>query len=128
MITEAYRHIYGYRGTKIKDKIDPNRVYVCIYESKVIKKICQEAINNHEFKFIVNDYIEKLEKGLGENKPIHLGNCKLKSAGDVEIWSNVSDQSYGSGIKYAITLNILTDNFKGEKKVYKLYKDKYVKL
>ena len=128
LITEAYRHIYGYRGTSDKESINPSEVYVGIYESSVIKKICWEAVNTPEFEEIVNSYTEKLKEGLSGTKPVRLGNCKLKTVGEVEVWSNASKKSKGTGTKYAVTINIPMSNFKGEKKIYKLINNKFSEL
>ena len=128
LITEAYRHIYGYRGTSDKESINRSNVYVGVYESAEIKKICWESVNTPEFEAMVNSYTEELKEGLSGVKSVHLGNCKLKTVGEVEVWSNASGKSRGTGIKPAVTINIPMKNFNGEKKIYKFVNNKFIKL
>lgn len=128
LITEAYRHIYGYRGTSDKESINISDVYVGVYESSVIKEICWEAVNTPEFEAMVNSYTEELKEGLSGVKSVHLGNCKLKSVGEVEVWSNASGKSRGAGTKHAVTINIPMNRFNGEKKIYKFVNNKFIKL
>lgn len=128
LITEASKHIYGYRGTSDKESINPSYVYVGIYESSEIKKICWEAVNTPEFEAMVNSYAEKLKKGFSITKSVHLGNCELLTVGEVEVWSNASGKDKGPGTKYAVTISIPMKNFKGKKEIYKLINNKFRKL
>ena len=128
LITEASKHIYGYRGTSDKESINPSHIYVGIYESSAIKKICWEAVNTPEFEEMVNSFAEKLKNGFSIVKSVHLGNCKLPTVGEVEVWSNASEKDKITGIKYAVTISIPMKNFKGEKEIYKLINNKFRKL
>ena len=127
LITEAYRHIYGYRGTSDKKSINYAGTYVCIYESSEIKKICWEAVNTPEFESIVNEYKKSLNGRALTDKSVFLGECKLKGSGiTVEVWSNCSKNSKQTNIKHAITISIPVEKFKGAKKVYKYKNNKFI--
>lgn len=127
LITEAYRHIYGYRGTRDKKSINYAGTYVCIYESSEIKKICWEAVGTPEFEAMVNQYKESLNGRPLPKKSILLGECRLKDSGmTVEVWSNCSENSKQTSIKHAITISIPVREFNGTKEVYKYQNGKFI--
>lgn len=121
LITEAVRHIFGYRGCR-DNNINEKGVYVASVLSKTIKEICESAIETQKFIDIVNSYRFQINNGKKDQFPYE--QCKLNNGIEVTVKCNSSEMKNG-GVKYAVIIDVKYKDIYGHKNLYKLEGNSY---